>query len=185
MDITPEVIFERFMKAIKGEDSFRFFLQAFTGNTFKDLGQRFNVKSALISKDGKLVYLLFKRPPIKPELEGFLYDVEIGGKTYKVFRTKKEFHADILIFFSGKYTEMSRETKKFICKYSGMQYNIKNVATTFYGTDPRLHALYPKSHLHKIIATVMDVPLRELGAELLPTIRADALLYVENFINEN
>ncbi|MCK5788491.1 MAG: hypothetical protein KAH32_05810 [Chlamydiia bacterium] len=184
MDITPEVIFERFMKAIKGEESFRFFIQSFTGNKFKDLGARFNVKSALISRDGKLVYLLFKRPPIKPELEGYLYDVEIRDLTYKVFRTKKEFHKDILIFFSGRYTEMSRETKKFICSYSGMQYNIKNVATTIYGTDPRLHALYPKSHLHKIISIVMDVPLKDMATELLPTIKADSLLYVENFINK-
>lgn len=98
-------------------------------------------KRALINRDHNVIRVEMSEGCAEPFWENKFYqtDYSAKGTVYAFFRFPDMLRADVNIFASGKYSDMSKKAKERIYKHSGLYYNkqIDNLIVS----DVRLLAL--------------------------------------------
>lgn len=109
--------------------------------------------------------LLSRRVFMKAEYHG-LYRDDAKDNLYVVYKVPARWIADLDLFISGKYSEMSDNAKNMIIRWSRLPYRIRNPNDGHILTDGRLCALYKDSQLRDMWERRIE-PWEHIHGELL------------------
>jgi hypothetical protein len=177
---------QNFIDINKDQSILKYYLVPLCGIPPQIMGHNRNVDYTLINKAGTEIYIHIKK--YDRRMDGlrdepsFKYHVDLNGKKFYVFSVPLKYRDDVQKLLKGDYTLMSKETKDYICKASGLNLNKKS--GVFTDSSTVLQALYSDSPLKYMLAEYLDIRVTELPREMISKIPENSLLFVENYVEE-
>lgn len=138
----------------KGDTLVTYYILPILGLNRKSFGRPF--KTSLISGDGLKVYVHLRRRMLSPTYKSnpyYITEILLGKELYVIFTIPSTAIGDSKKFLGGKYSHMSKETKKLIYNGSTLPYN--KTSGSFKMSHPILQALdrtkFLRAHLEEVL----------------------------------
>ena len=161
-----------------------FYLLPFTDNKFDDFSFN-NVLDVHISKDLSFLYVAVKSMKDRESWladngKNFLYVIVVKNVTCLVFKIPDLYKSEIQKIIDGKISTLSVKSKMRICDLSGLGYSIKEgkVVTS----HVLLQLLLKNNPFKELLAIYFSTPIEEVPDELIPPIKDDSDIYIENWM---
>ena len=107
----------------KGDTLVTYYILPILGLNRKSFGRPF--KTSLISRDGLKIYVHLRRRMLSPSYKSnpyFISEIYLGEELYVIFTIPSTAIEDAKKFVQGKYSHMSKQTKKLIYNGSTLPY---------------------------------------------------------------
>lgn len=136
-----------------------YYVLPLVGVNYHLFGRKF--KKAFINKELTKVFVKVSDFPMGKGYSSnstHLSDAVLEGRKYVIYNIPSKFRKDLTLFKNGKYSKMSRETKKIIYNGSGLPYNKK--VSDFRITSPILQSLDKTKVLRKYLNTYFGMTIK-------------------------
>lgn len=150
----------------EGDTLVTYYILPILGLNKKSFGRPF--KTSLISKDGLKVYVHLRRRMLTPTYKlnpYYVSEILLGSELYLIFTIPSTAIGDTKKFVEGKYSYMSKETKKLIYNGSTLPYN--KTSGSFKLSHPILQALERTKFLRAHLEEVLMIDTIEGSTELI------------------
>ena len=133
---------QKMITAMKSVNLCTYFLLPLLGLSENSFGKS-NFINSFVSENGQNIYVRVYQSKHVPEgvRQGAVLVVTVDKEEYLSFDFPELWKEDVQLFIDGKYSQMSKSAKVFICNYSGLEYKIEREDGLQY-TDFRLIALF-------------------------------------------
>ena len=163
----------------EGDTLVTYYILPILGLNRKSFGRPF--KTSLISKDGLKIYVHLRRRMLSPSYKSnpyYITEILLGKELYLIFTIPSSAISDIKLFLDGRYSHMSKETKKLIYNGSTLPFN-KN-SGSFKHSSCILQALERTKFLRAHLEDVLGFETIPETAELIDPPSAHPEWFIES-----
>jgi hypothetical protein len=143
-----------------------YFLLPLLGLNKKTFGRAF--RTSYLNNTGRNIFVELSNPMVSPIYKSstcYVTEFMFDDALFVNFEIPQDKWPDIVLFMEGKYSQMSKESKKQIYSYSTLAYN--QTMDDFKVTHPILHALGKTKRLRNFLVDFLDVDVIVETQELI------------------